>query len=295
MARGEKAKDPTAQKGIQSIEVGYRVMLAIQRGPGSLQLVEIARRAGLSPGATHNYLVSFIRTGLVEQGARGLYRLGPSAFALSMASFRQLDGFEHVRNEADILHQVTGQSTAVSVWSQAGPVSVYVRKAESIVMYEFRPGLVPMLRTAVGLLYMGYLEPSRTEEIIGRELAASHRPIADTAAIIRAARQQIERWGYSFFNAHDEAFGHAALSAPVWHSDREISFALDVIGHASEIDPARAPKYLEGLLEGAGRASMRLRNLPVSSSVSIDPVLQMKSGPAALPRLIKGRGTKRAR
>src|ERR1700760_4691121 len=81
-------------KGIKSIDVGYRVLLAVQRGPGSVQLSEIAKRAELGMGAVHNYLASFVRTGLVEQESRGLYRLGPSAFALSLSSFAQLNGVE---------------------------------------------------------------------------------------------------------------------------------------------------------------------------------------------------------
>ena len=52
----ESKKKPT--KGIQSIEVGYRVLVAVQRGPTPIPLSEIAKRAGLSSGATHNYLVA---------------------------------------------------------------------------------------------------------------------------------------------------------------------------------------------------------------------------------------------
>jgi DNA-binding MarR family transcriptional regulator len=59
-------------KGIKSIEVGYRVLLAVQRGPGSVQFSEIAKRAQLGSGAVHNYLASLVRTGLVEQEGRGL-------------------------------------------------------------------------------------------------------------------------------------------------------------------------------------------------------------------------------
>lgn len=266
--RKTSARAGAMPKGIQSIEVGYRVLLAIQRGPGSLQLVDIAKRAGLTPGSTHNYLVSLVRTGLVEQEARGLYRLGPSAFALSMASFRQLDGIDHLREEADILHRITGQSVAVSVWSQAGPVSVYILKSEEIKLFEFRPGLVPMLRTGVGAIYMGYLEIGRTEEIVQRELEADGHPSENAAALIRQARQQVRAHGYGFFG--DEGFGHAALALPVWNTQGHIAFVLDIVGKRVEIDPQITPKYLDMLRESVERASMRLRDSRASSSVPID-------------------------
>ena len=70
MSKSEPEKGRQA-KGIQSIEVGYRVLIAVQRGPAPVQLSEVAKRAGLSTGATHNYLVSLARTGLVEQEGRG--------------------------------------------------------------------------------------------------------------------------------------------------------------------------------------------------------------------------------
>src|ERR1700730_11178630 len=77
-------------KGIKSIEFGYRVLLAVQGGPGSVQLSEIAKRAQLGSGAVHNYLASLVRTGLVEQEGRGLYRLGAGGFWLLRTSFTQL-------------------------------------------------------------------------------------------------------------------------------------------------------------------------------------------------------------
>ena len=117
-------------KGIQSIEVGYRVLLAVQREPTPIPLSEIAKRAGLSSGATHNYLVSLGRTGLIEQEGRGSYRLGPSAFTLSVASFQQLSSFDLLRDAMRRLRQATGKSVAASIWSQAGPVSIYKQQSD---------------------------------------------------------------------------------------------------------------------------------------------------------------------
>src|SRR5262249_25269255 len=150
----ERAPKPAERESgrIKSVEVGYQVLLAVQRGPGSVRLSDVARRSGLSSGAAHNYLVSLVRTGLVEQDGRGRYRLGPSAFALSLASFRQLNGYDVLRNEANVLGQLTGQTTSISVWSQAGPVSIYMQLGKSGGTSEFRPGLFPLLSSGAGLV-----------------------------------------------------------------------------------------------------------------------------------------------
>src|SRR5579859_6308086 len=126
-------------RGIKSVEIGYKVLLAVQRGPEAVQLSDIAKRTGLSTGAAHNYIASLVKTGLVEQEGRGLYRLGPSAFALSLTSFRQLNGYEIVRSEAQTLQQITGRTVAVSVWSQGGPVSILIQRSDDLGPIDFRP------------------------------------------------------------------------------------------------------------------------------------------------------------
>jgi DNA-binding IclR family transcriptional regulator len=150
-----KPARPDQAKGISSLEIGYRVLLAVQQGPGPVQLSHIAARTGLSTGAAHNYVVSLVRTGLVEQESRGRYRLGPSAFALSLSSFEQLTGYDAMRTEASVLHRITGQSTALSVWSQGGPVSVFIQRSEDLDDTQLRPGHLPMF----GLRRASFMRP----------------------------------------------------------------------------------------------------------------------------------------
>ncbi len=67
-------------QGIKSIEVGARVLLALERGRGPMPLTEVARQAGMHPAKVHRYLASLLRSGLASQTpATGLYDLGPAA------------------------------------------------------------------------------------------------------------------------------------------------------------------------------------------------------------------------
>lgn len=230
------------------------MLLAVQMGPGSVRLSDIARRAGLSSGAAHNYLVSLVRTGLVEQDGRGRYRLGPSAFALSLASFRQLNGYDVLRDEAKALQQLTNQTTSVGVWSQAGPVSIYMQRGDENKAGEFRPGLFPMVVSGAGSVFIAYLPEHETRDLLARELAQldSKRSVDE---VLTTVREAVRSKGYARVN-HQDSPGYT-LSVPVWTNDEHIRFALSLIIHGP-VEPDVEARWLHELLASSHRASLLL-------------------------------------
>ena len=251
-AMARKIDKADASRGIKSVEIGYRVLLAIQRGPAPVQLAEVARRAGLSGGAAHNYVASLIRTGLVEQEGRGLYRLGPSAFALSLASFHLLDGYDVLRSEAQALQRTTQENVAVAVWSQGGPVSVFIQRADHAGGIEFRSGLVSLLHSAAGRLAIAYLPDALTRDLIAHEIGQGQSDDA-SGAFIETARAAILPARHARI-AHDDP-PHYALAAPVWTADDRLAFMLSiVVGRPT--DAAREARLVADLLAAADRASL---------------------------------------
>lgn len=256
-------------KGINSVEVGYRVLIAVQLGPGAVGLSEIARRAGLSAGAAHNYLTSLVRTGLVEQEDRGRYRLGPSAFALSLASFRQLNGYDIVRHEALALHQLTDQSVAVAVWSQGGPVSIYTLRSQHAGAFTFRSGQLPLLASGGGLLFTAYLPETETVELLERELAAAGDPRKPHDVIV-SAREALARTGYARY-----AYGTPvpfSMSVPIWSNADEISFLITIVVH-QPIDQTTEALWFNELRAAAHRGSLLVSQCGASGprAAIIDP------------------------
>ena len=264
------ARNMTQSRGVKSIEVGYRVLLAVQRGPDAVQLTEIAKRSELSRGAAHNYLSSLMRTGLVEQDGRGRYRLGPSAFALSLNSFRQLNGLEVMRREAMDLHQQTGQSTAVAVWSQAGPISVFTLRAESLGTTDFRPGRLPMLDSGAGLVFAAYLHEEDVIEPLRYELEGAGSGKKGATAFILRARREVVPKGYGFYTRPSDDY--FVLTVPIWGQDHRIPFVLSLLSKDSSISPKVNIRYVDLLLAASGRTSALLEG-----SGSIGPTTRARS------------------
>ena len=113
------------QRGIQSIDVGGRVLAALTRSSGAMMLKELAEAAGMPAAKAHAYLVSFCRLGLVEQDAvSGRYDLGAFALELGLLALNRLDAVRVATNEMTGLAARTGHSTAIAVWGNHGPTVV---------------------------------------------------------------------------------------------------------------------------------------------------------------------------
>jgi IclR helix-turn-helix domain len=84
MARAE----PSNAQGINSIQIGARVLQALEEGRGPIPLAEVARRSGLHPAKTHRYLTSLVRSGLASQrhGNLALKRCGEPTLSPSFLS-----------------------------------------------------------------------------------------------------------------------------------------------------------------------------------------------------------------
>jgi DNA-binding IclR family transcriptional regulator len=84
------ASKPRQPQGIQSLEIGVRVLHAVQISEQPLPLKDVARKSGLSASQAHRYLTSWLRCGYVVQDpVGGNYRLGDQALALGLAALHR--------------------------------------------------------------------------------------------------------------------------------------------------------------------------------------------------------------
>lgn len=244
----ERAPEGT-QQGIQSIEVGFKVLLALEQGRGPLPLSDVARRSGMHPSKAHRYLVSLVRTGLAARDvATGFYDLGPAARHLGVEALRRTDAVSVASAHAVELRDATGHTINVAVWGDAGPLIVRWDTGAHALPITVRVGsTLPLLDSAVGMVFLAHLPRSVTDQVLERQQRQSEtRPLpAEEVGRIEAL---VRERGYSS-TVNNMIVGLAALAAPVFGADGELEL---VMGMAL---PAR-------LLDGAGdidRLAPRLR------------------------------------
>jgi DNA-binding IclR family transcriptional regulator len=250
-------RTPRAERrGIQSVEIAVRVLTALQHSTTSLPLKEIAARAGLTASAANNYLVSLVRTDLVQADIRpGYYRLGPGALSLGMSALQQIDGYEALRREVTALRDVTVRNAALAGWSDAGPISLFKQDGEHRSAFEMRTGVIPVTSTASGKVFMACLPAAATLPLVRKELAGDDPTRAQE--VIEKARKDLKRDRYlAVTRAHPS--GYVSIAAPVWNMNAEVRFAIGLMDAHGMLDTSRGGPHVAALLETAARASTLL-------------------------------------
>ena len=137
------AEERAPQRGIQSVEVGGQLLLALAHHGRPMALKDLAREAGMAPAKAHPYLVSFGKLGLVEQEpASGRYGLGPLALQLGLISLQQHDPVRLATPLIEELALQIGHTMALAVWGNRGPTIVRVAEPASPVHVTMRHGTV---------------------------------------------------------------------------------------------------------------------------------------------------------
>src|SRR6478736_606441 len=143
---------PKPQQGIQSIEVGARLLQALADASRPQMLRDLAAAAQMPPAKAHRYLVSFARMGLVEQQEEtGLYDLGSFALELGLSALARLEPVTASGPALAELREETGQTVALAVWANHGATIVRWLGADTPVAASLRVGSVmPLSRSAPG-------------------------------------------------------------------------------------------------------------------------------------------------
>lgn len=249
---------PTQQQGIQSIEVGAKVLFALERGRGPMTLSEVARSSGLQPAKAHRYLVSLLRTGLASRAATtGLYDLGPAARHLGVEALRRTDPVSTASGYAMELRDVTGHTINVAVWSEEGPLIVRWDTGAHVLPITVRVGsTLPLLDSAVGHVFLAHLPAAVTADVLKAQqrLDATRKlPLSEVGLI----KQQVRAEGFGR-TTNQMIFGLAALAAPVFGADGTLELVLALALPSSMMTRAEMSRLAPILLSITDRASQDL-------------------------------------
>ena len=160
-----------AQRAVQSVEVGGRLLLALASSGSALSLKELAQRADLTPSRAHPYLVSYGRLGLIEQDPTGRYDLGPAALQVGLACLQRLDPLKAADPVIRALSAETGHMVALAVWGNFGPTVVRLIDARQPLHVSMRVGSVlSLFDTATGLAFAAAMPMERLKQAIAGPL-----------------------------------------------------------------------------------------------------------------------------
>jgi DNA-binding IclR family transcriptional regulator len=262
-----------APKGIQSIDVGFRLLKALELAGMPLPLKKLAAAGGMTSAKAYPYLVSFVRTGVVRQDlVTGYYGLGPFATQLGLSTLGQLNVIDLAREEFAKLRQATGCGAYVSVWGTRGPT--IVAKMDGI--YQGSLGIqvghvLPLLTSATGRVFLAFLDPLETRELATAEwrsqvAARPHRrrrSIADIVEAVRrdgfaeASRPIGRREGFvGSLRQVNPPFG--AFSCPIFDPLGQLSAALSILVPIEiQVEKGRA-QFLPTLQRAVVRISQKM-------------------------------------
>jgi DNA-binding IclR family transcriptional regulator len=259
------------RRGIQSIEVGGRLLNALLQEGGPMALSKLALRAEMPAASAHPYLVSFGKLGLISQDlATGFYDFGPLALELGLASLHRLNPIRLALPAIAELAARTGHTTALAVLGNRGPTIVHLEESTHPIHVNMRPGTVmSLLGTATGRVFAAYLPPKLAEQWITAELRGLR---AEGAKDGRPSWKQIEATLAEVRRRRlDRALGRPipsinAFSAPVFDHTRAIALAITVVGTEGAFDSAWDGNVAKQLLSCAAGLSRRLGYFDVSAT-----------------------------
>ena len=265
-ARPQPPRDSDS-RGIQSIEVGGRLLLALAHHGQPLALKDLAAAADMSAGKAHPYLVSFIKLGLVERETEGgRYGLGPLALQMGLIGLQQYDPVRLATERIDELARATGHTVAIAVWGHRGPTLVRIAEAPSPVHVSMRHGTVMSIQdTASGRVFAAFGPHDAVQEALANEARLAGAPARRARAGGRfglgtAFDREIARVRADGVACIDGVAlpGVSAVSVPVFDARGQLVLSLTAIGPSATFDSAVDGAVAARLKPAALQLSMRL-------------------------------------
>jgi len=261
------AKDRTSapakpRRGIQSIEVGGKILLALVQSGGPMSLRDLSRAAGMAPAKAHPYLVSFGNLGLVKQDPHTAeYLLGPLALQLGLIALHGLDPVNEALAEVGQLATAIDQAVAIAVWGNHGATIVHYQEASNPIHVNMRTGTVmSLVDTATGRVFAAFMPPKLCEKLAKEEI----RRLAENATAAREIERQFE---HSLGEIRRRGLARAtgkpmpginALCAPVFDHTGSIVVVITAVGPAGSFDAAWDGVIARQVHACAERISQRL-------------------------------------
>ena len=247
------------RRGIQSVEIGLRVIDALRAAPGPLSLKALAAVADLPISNCHRYCVSFVRSGYMQQDARsGRYDLGPRLIQAGLAALARADSIAFSAEALEDLVDETGNTGQLAVWGERGPTIIRWITGRAAVRTSVTVGAtLPLLTSATGRVFLAFLPRRQTSVLAAQEAIAGG---GDPDAL--AAQASALGMGHV---SGDHIPGLSAVAAPVLDAFGEAAAVITLVGTRNGI----SPHAINQLRAKAATASARLGWQPSQGSAVV--------------------------
>lgn len=175
------------RRGIQSVEIGGRLLGALMRRAQPMMLKDLAAEADLAPAQAHAYLASLKRVGFVEQNPEtGRYLMGPFAVRLAIARLQTVPAYREVIAAASRLGTELGVMVTATVASPQGATVIHRYDGVETLNVNIRMGTVYAPEgTATGRVFGAFSAQGQGADDILRcgYAAVSDEPVPGVSAI----------------------------------------------------------------------------------------------------------------
>ena len=251
------------RQGIQSIEVGFRLLRVLAATNRPMMLRDIAKGAGMPAAKAHRYMVSFMRIGLVEQdSASGRYDLGSYALDLGLSGLGRLDPVRLAGPILDTLCEEIQETVALAVWGTHGATIVRIVDAGAPITITLRAGTVlPLSKSATGRAFAAFFRSPYLKQLLDEELRAASET---SKTAVTTLRRQLEK---TLTEIREHGISRATgsltpgingVSAPVYDHSGHMVAAITSLGSVGEFDVEWGSPVAKAMLAAAEKLSQRL-------------------------------------
>lgn len=224
-----KSKDVDARYGVNSLELGLRLLETFAEGAPEVTLSEAARRIGVSRSSAFRLLHTLERLGYLDRDDdTKSYRLGARVLDLGFSFLLSKDVVEIAQPELQRLRKATQCSTHLSILDGAEIIYVCRFAAHHVFSGTVSVGSrLPAHATTMGRAMLAYKPAAYVQEHFGP--TALHRYSEHTPGTIvelRAALTADRERGYVVSHSGFE-HGIASVAAPIFNSAGSVIAAIN--------------------------------------------------------------------
>lgn len=252
------------KQGINSLELGLKVLEHISEYGKPVTLKALAELAEMSPSRLHKYLVSLVKLGYISQQSDSKYSLSTSSLKIGITALRLIDPIQIAFEQAEKLHQEYDRTITVAIWNGNYPLVIKWLDSSKSLNVNIRLGsqLSPFT-SASGRIFLAFLPEQRRKDILDEFFSAPPALPRLNGQPLNKERfvellEEIKEEKVCRFR-QDYLPDINVVSAPIFDADNNISSIINLLGQTSDTPVDKGSVYEQAILNACRSATQKLR------------------------------------